>query len=175
MAFIWSLAAWLVGCRRTPEKKAEEFKPDKPGASPALTYPIVALTTAPGNINYFEDEVAFTTRRYADMFWPGGATVIDSAGGLYLGDKLFEVEKHANPIFDMGRTPYRIFVRLTPKKPVDLQGARSLVEGVIRDDRSYWAPTDGVPDRRPAAIAYIQRYRTVAELVAGCRHESDWR
>ena len=177
MRFLITLAAWLAGCRRAPKKseeKSEEPVPTQPGTSPTLTYPIAALTTEPGRITYFQDEAAFTTRRYADMFWPSEATVIDSAGGLYQGDKTFEVEKHPNPVFDMGRTPYRIFVRLKRLKTVDLEAARQLIVNIIRDDRGYFSGADAA-QRQEAAIAYIQRYGSVRELVEGCEVYYQWR
>ena len=167
-----ALAALLSGCSPTkPQPAASTPPPDKPGVSVALAYPILLLGTDVPNIVVRKNEGEFTTTSVATGFAYPDYWVIDSAGAWYDVKKATPVGEVPSPWNRMGHVPYRVFVDVKLRKQVTVDEARNMVLVNVRNPRNDFV---SVPERLRNTTAALAGYRTIAQLIDGCDHQSGW-
>ena len=69
-----------------------------------------------------------------------------------------------------GNQPFRIFLDMKMVKRVDVEKAREMVLGAVRNPRNELSK----PDYLASSEVAIKSYRTLAELIEGCAHTNRW-
>ena len=169
-----ALAALLTGCGAPskPQPKAQPFVPERPGTSLPVSYPILVLGMDVPHIRVFETEEPITTTSRSSSLLYANLKLIDSAGGLYDVGRDYPVGKVPSSWSDMiGIQTYRIFIELKFEKKLNVDKAREMVQGVAMSSRSDLGRT---PEDRERVQKRLAGYRTLAELIEGCKDTNAW-
>jgi hypothetical protein len=164
-----ALTALLTGCGSPP--KIPAAAPDRPGTSVLLTYPVLLLDIDGPDITVKDSEERLTTTTKASGIDYPSHRIIDSSGGLYEVKRSTPVGHVASGWSDMvGNQPFRIFLDMKMVKRVDVEKAREMVLGAVRNPRNQLSK----PDYLASSEAAVKSYRTLAELIEGCAHTNRW-
>ena len=166
LEILGALAALLTSCS-APKTAA----PEKPGTSLQLSYPVLLIGTDAPTLNVFETERQLTTTTKSSSLIYSVQQIVDSKGGLYAIKKAIPVGEVQGVWRDMGTSPYRVFLECKLLKRVDLEQTREMVLATVRSPRSELSRP---PERLSMAVGHIRSYRTLDELIAGCRQTLDW-
>ena len=158
--------ALLVGCG--PRKAAP---PDHPGTSIPLAYPILLLGTEVPDITVVDTEAAFTTTSKSSSLMYTALQIVDSKGALYKVDTATPMGDVGSAWKDLGTKNYRVFLDMKFRKTISVDDARKMVLENVRSPRNQLSRP---PERLRTAVAAVESYRTLDQLIAGCANQSDW-
>lgn len=144
---------------------------ENPETSVPIAYPLVGLGLQAPDIHVIASEDEFTTTSMDTSFYPADGHYFDSAGGVYSVLQVIKMDKPPFWLTDMGRTRYRIFVKLKREKTIDLKQAREMVLEILKNPRSSWAYS---PESLQHSVAAVGGFRTLAELAEGCKESWKW-
>jgi hypothetical protein len=161
---ISALISLLTGCVKRPAEP-----PKAPGASAALSYPV--LLAGERNLVVKDDEESLTTTTVASGLNFPQFKVIDSDGMEYSIRKVTEFGKQS--IFlNMGAKPFRVFLEMEGDGKISLSKAKNVVLGVALEPNGMVSST---PHGTQIATETIQGVQSLAELIQVCRKTWEWR
>jgi hypothetical protein len=161
-----ALFSMLAGCGGSKPQP-----PRAPGTSIKLAYPVLLAGGESPTIRVEDDEVSLTTTRAASGAVYMNLKLIDSAGTLYEVVRESQPEGRPSSWRDMGTSNYRVHLELKRVKTVNVDQGREMVLDVIRAPRSLWSL---YPEGTRVAAERVGAFRTVPELIEGCRRASEW-
>jgi hypothetical protein len=164
ITMISALISLLTGCARRPAEP-----PKAPGASVALSYPV--LLAGDLKLVVKDDEESLTTTTVASGLNFPQFKVIDSNGMEYSIRKVTEFGRQS--IFlNMGTKPFRVFLEMEGDGKISLSKAKNLVLGVALEPNGM---VSGAPHGAQIATETIQGVQSFAELIQVCRKTWEWR
>ena len=152
IAMIGALISFLIGCARKPA----DAPAVAPGTSARLSYPV--LLTGQGRLVVKDDELSLTSTTVSSGLNFPEFQLIDSGGARYSIRKVTEFGKKS-AFFDMGTTPFRVFLEMKSEGPASLSSAKSLVLAAAGQ----------------AGKQAIDGAQSHAELIDACRRSWEWR
>ena len=165
LTLVSALASLLTGCSKPVEKAVAA--PEKPGVSLPLSYPVVLAGER--RILVADDEPRLITTTVSSGVYFPEYSFIDSSGMRYSVRKVTEFGKK-NGIFDMGTSPFQVFLELKPEGIISLKKARSLLLATALKPHGAIGPHGD-----EIATARIEGAKSVAELIDVCRHPYEWK
>lgn len=167
LKFLSALGALITGCA-----SPKPLVPDRAGTSIPLTYPALLIGTEVPTLNVYGSEMELTTTQVSTGLSYPVQQIIDSSGNYYVVSRSAPFGKVKSVWLDMGTTPYRVFLELKLKKHVNLEQARKMVLEAVRSPRAGWVKD---PVALQKAVRWVQSYRSIGDLIAGCRTDWPWR
>jgi hypothetical protein len=155
----FALLAALGGCRRAVEAPAE------PGTSVALEYPVLLI--GQNDLTVRDDEAALTRTTGASSLNFVERQVVDSAGVVYEVKRAVIVNGGKAVWQDMGTSPQRVWLELNRRGPASVERIRGLVMEQVRSPLSVW-------EGKREAVARVESFGSVKELIEGCRTSWEW-
>lgn len=155
----FALIAALGGCRRSPEPATD------PGTSHPLEYPVLLI--GQDDLTVRDDQTALTRTTGASGLNFIERRIVDSAGVLYEVKRAVPVKGNKPLWLDMGTSHLRYFLELNRRGPASLQQVRNMVMEQVRSPRSTW-------NGAPAAVARVEGFKTIKELIEGSRTSWNW-
>lgn len=161
---VLSLLISHFGCSPKP---APAPLPEKPGTTYPLVYPVLQISERDTRVS--EDEESLTTTRVSSgMSWRE-LHIIDSSGSLYEVTRVTDFGRKAAWL-DMGTSPYRVFLDLTPPKKIALEKVKAYLITVLK----FQDKTGLFPDALEVGTPKVQNCPSLPALIDMCRRTWEW-
>jgi hypothetical protein len=163
---LWTMLLTLLGC--APKPVVTLSKPEKPGVSLPLAYPV--LLAGEKTYRVYDDEESLTTTRVSSGLYYGDMALFDSNGELFQTVGITDFDR--KPAWrDMGTSPYRVFLQLKSKGKPNLDKIKAILIDVARENHATGLD---YPNGLDVATRKIQSCNSVPELIKECRNSGNW-
>jgi hypothetical protein len=122
-------------------------------------------------ISVYDKEEDLTTTSVSTNPFYTAAHIVDSGGRLYKIGKDTPIGDSGSVWRDMGTRRYRLFLEVKFLKNVNVEQTRKMVLDMVRSPRGQLSRP---PERLGKAVAHVESYRTLGELIEGCRDTLAW-
>ena len=156
-----AILSFLTGCLPRPAPLPP--KPERPGLTYALQYPVLLLFER--RVEVRDDEQSLLTTRITTGLNFREARIVEPSGGLSTVARVTPFGQKSW-LLDMGTSPFQMFLDLRRGKPLPLDKAKALVMEVVH--QPYGAYADS-PRSLQNATEKVNACRTVRELIEACR------
>jgi len=163
---VLSLLMSLLGCSPKPAPPPAPL-PEKPGATYPLVYPVLQVSER--DIRVSEDEESLTTTQVSSGLSWREMHIIDSSGQLYEVTRVTDFGRKA-AWRDMGTSPYRVFLDLTPPKKIALEQVKAYLVAVLQFEQK----TGLFPDAVEVGTPVVQKCPSLTALIDICRRTWEW-
>lgn len=152
------LLSLVLGKRRKPAS------PAAPGTSHELHYPV--LLVGQRGIRVVDDSRRLTTTRGSSGVCYSELRIIDRTGLLY--EIVQSTDFGRKPwMIDLGTSDYRVYLALKPKGTLTVDKTRKLLIDLVKEPGGTW--------HQEEAEERLNGFRTMDEIVEGCRDNWSWR